>query len=211
MLALAFFSLASFLGLAHQHTENGLRYLEVFDFDRAFGEFRTALELAPDSEIAKVNLGIAHYYLGQFTEARSRFEQVLESSPEDARALFLMGILEKQADEPDRASSLFRKVLSIDQNDFAAYYQLGLLAFEGENYSDAVKAFESASRLNPDCTAALYNLARALMRSGQTARGQELLNEFQSLTRKRENHEVGGMGQPTVLQGKYAQVLALPE
>lgn len=211
MLALAFFSLVSFLGLAHQHTENGLRYFEVFDFDRAFGEFQTALELAPESEIAKVNLGIAHYYLGQFTEARSHFEEVLESSPDDARALFLMGILEKQADQNDRASGLFRRVLSIDPNDFASHYQLGLLAFGRENYSDAVKAFESARRLNPDCTAALYNLARALMRSGQTTRGQELLTEFQSLTKKHESHEVGGMGQPTVLQGKYAKVLALPE
>ena len=195
---------------AQEHTNKGLHYLEILDFYGAQTEFDHALSLAPDSEVAMVNLSLAHYYQGQFSEARNLLKDALKKAPQDPHVLFVSGIVEKVSEKPEEASKMFLQVAEIDPNEFSPFYQLGLIEFRAGRVDSAVLYFEKALTLNPDCTAATYNLGRSLIQCGRTEDGKEKLTEFQELRKRVKKPVRGGMGEPAILQGKYAQARPLP-
>jgi tetratricopeptide (TPR) repeat protein len=195
---------------AGEHTAKGIHLLEIFDFYGAEREFNEVLKLVPDSEVAMVNLALAHYYQGQFVDARKVLERAHRKSSEDPYILFLLGVVAKVSENPEAASSLFRSVIQIDPDEFSPYYQLGLIESKEGRPDRAVGFFEQALKLNPDCTAATYNLGRALIQSGHPEEGQKKLSEFQELRKRIKKPVRGGMGEPAILQGKYAQARTLP-
>jgi tetratricopeptide (TPR) repeat protein len=94
-------------------------------------------------------------------------------------------------------------------DDPGSFYYLGLIAFREGRFEEAVRLFQSSLAGNPGCASSLYNLGRALVASGKKEEGAEVLRQFRVLQSKKEPGLGGGMGDPSLLIGKYGQARIL--
>ncbi|MEJ7711846.1 MAG: tetratricopeptide repeat protein [Pyrinomonadaceae bacterium] len=96
--------------------------------------------------------------------------------------------------------------MPIDARDTGANnINLGQLYVQQRQYPEAMSAFRAALAAEPYNATATYNLATALLRSGQREDGQALMQRFQKL---REGGYGSSIGQNYLEQGRYAEALA---
>jgi tetratricopeptide (TPR) repeat protein len=89
--------------------------------------------------------------------------------------------------------------------------QLGLIEFHQGNHARAAQLFREALEIDPDDTVALYNLARLSIMEGKRAEGNRLIERFRRVKQRPMDRPMGGMGEPVVVPGKYAQLRDLGE
>jgi len=193
------------------HNQEALESLKVFDFKGAVDNLEAALRLDPDSVVVRVNLSLAHFYAGNLEEANQGLEQVLKKDPDEPYARYLFAVIADREGRTQAAKTNFRKVLELVPGDPGSYYHLGLLALREEEPGRAVELFEQSLAGNPGCTASLYNLGRALLACGRKEEASAVLARFRALQEKKPPGLGGGMGDPSLLVGKYGQPRGIPE
>jgi len=185
--------------------------LQAFEFAAAVDGFKTALQSNPESLVIRVNLSLAYLYTGEFEQARQQLRYVLAENPSEPYAEFLCGVIADREGRTETARSHFQTVLKLSPGDPGTYYHLGLIALRENRAIEAVELFEKSFSGNPDCASSLYNLGRALLASGQSEKGEAALQEFQALQLRKKPEKGGGMGDPSVLVGRYGQPRTLPD
>ena len=115
-------------------------------------------------------------------EVTKRFAQLVQLEPRNARAWYYYGMsLWKSARSETRVAdlpkgeSLFRTAIDLDPKFAEAYLQLGILCSEEKKDSEALRDYEKAVELNPNLADAHYRLGQALLRRGDSARGEKEL------------------------------------
>jgi tetratricopeptide (TPR) repeat protein len=204
-------SLVSGAPSAQTRNEEGLAKLKSFDFTGAVSAFQSALTAEPDSLVLRVNLGLALFYSGDFDQAKEQLFYVEQRDSDDPYMVFLQAVIADREGRLTEATRLFRRLLEIAPTDPGSYYHLGLIALREERFEDAIELFQSSLDGNPSCTSSLYNLGRALISSGKKKEGRAVLKKFQELQSQEEPGLGGGMGDPSVLVGKYGQARMLLE
>jgi hypothetical protein len=63
------------------YTERGLRELPLREFARVRADLSGAAALNPKDMVAYYHLGLAHYFLGEFTQAVDAFHHAVETAP----------------------------------------------------------------------------------------------------------------------------------
>jgi tetratricopeptide (TPR) repeat protein len=190
---------------AQELNRHGVEMLEYFDFVGAAKQFRSALEAQPESDVIRVNLGLASYYLGSFQESKDELEKVLSSHPDDPCAHFVLGLVGLRQASLDVARDHFVRVLEQDPDDWGALFRLGLIRQRNEDYTAAIDFYERALEQKPDEPSVLYNLSRALVLNGDTEEGMKTVKRFKEVEKKMERPVISGMGQPNLATEKYAQ------
>jgi tetratricopeptide (TPR) repeat protein len=209
-----FFLFTSWLGAERRsatYNREAVSKLEAFDFNGAVTDFQAAVALDPDSLVVRVNLGLAHFYVGDFAQACQQLRSVLNKEPREPYAKFLYGVIADREGRTEEAISYFQSVLELAPGDPGTYYHLGLIALREEKSEQAVELFERSLAGDPGCTSSLYNLGRALVSSGKRDEGEAVLEKFQALQSQKKPGLGGGMGDPSLLVGKYGQPRRLPE
>jgi tetratricopeptide (TPR) repeat protein len=189
---------------AYKANNLGVALLEQVKFGEAADAFRAALKADPSLEIAQVNLAIALLNVPDSAAAQRQAQAAVELAPKRPQAHYVLGLADKSLNQTDEAISAFRHVLELDPDDVGANVNLGQLLLQQQKYDDAITVLRRAVGAESYNSTAAYNLATALLRSGQREAGQEEMKRFQAL--KAAGYATS-LSQNYPLQGRYAEAI----
>lgn len=143
----------------------GRRAYEAGQFQDAADAFRRAIEVAPRSASAHLNLGLALSQLGDAAGGLEHLRVAFEQAPDDATiGATLIGALLRLKRE-DEAIEALTRVRSVDPEDEGTLVSLSILLAHRERYQEAVALLEDGHRVFPDRTPTATTLARLLASS----------------------------------------------
>jgi Flp pilus assembly protein TadD len=166
-------------------------------YDRAVDAFCHAVDLDPkDSR--------PYYFLSKIyaispsraAEVTARLGQLVQIQPRNATARYYYAMslwkaarLETRITDLPKVESLLRAAVALDPALAEAYLQLGILCAEEKKDSEALQHYETAVQLDPDLADAHYRLGQALLRSGDTVRGEKELKISSQLHTRQLNEK----------------------
>jgi tetratricopeptide (TPR) repeat protein len=143
----------------------GRRAYDAGQFDTAVNAFSKALETAPSSVVARVNLGSALVGLGRDADAIRYLSEALRLSPQEPGvAEVLVGAL-LRIGRADEAVEAFSRASSYHPDDEGSLVGLAILLAARERFREAITVVEDAHQRFPDRTATATTLARLLASS----------------------------------------------
>jgi tetratricopeptide (TPR) repeat protein len=134
------------------------------DHEEAYTHYRSALELASNSELrfqAYVGLGSTAAALGELDDARQNFERALEIRPNNAETLFSLGLVAKRQGEIQEAATLFATAAVRDPSLAEAMVELGVVYEILGRHEEAADACWRAVSIIPEDEGALLCLGVA--------------------------------------------------
>jgi tetratricopeptide (TPR) repeat protein len=190
---------------AYRLNNIGVAHLEQHDYDAAAQSFVESLQVAPDLQIAKLNLAIAYFYAGKTDDAVRQAEAAAAAMPAMPHPHYMLGLLARSQNRVDDAVAAFTRVLQVDSTDVGTRTNLGQTYLQQRDYARARASFEQALAHEPSNVTAAYGLAMALTREGAAEKGRAALQRFEAL----RNSAYGTTYSETYLeQGRYAEALA---
>lgn len=159
----------------------GAAYMEQFKHEEAIKQFRQVLASDPNFILARINLALALFYLNDSKSALEEARSAIKLAPDNLHARYVFAMALRSEKLYDEALIEFNKVLASDPNDSACNIQIGQLYSQKQQYALAIPAFKKALDSESYNATAAYSLAQALIRSGKTAEGQQMLGKFQQL------------------------------
>jgi tetratricopeptide (TPR) repeat protein len=143
----------------------GRRAYEAGQYKEAAAAFAKAIEVAPTSATARVNLALTQLQLGNATDAVALLRSAFELAPDNAdvsrellRVLLRLG-------RKDEAIQVLTKSSSINPDDEETLVSLAILMAEQQRYRDALVLLADANRRFPTRTGTATTLARLLASS----------------------------------------------
>lgn len=133
-------------------------------YDAARASLGRALDIDPDSPIARFNLGEVMRRQGQLAAAVEQYRRTLALDPNYAKAHLGLGLVNRQQGRP--AMESFRRALRFDPLLAEAHLGLGKETLERGPSAEAARHFQQAIRVDPDSAAAHLNLGLAQARQG---------------------------------------------
>ena len=177
-------SLRSALTSDNEHIKRGIEsYLKKYYRDAA-GEFNEVIESAAsdkDKAVALAYLGMISVDAGDYQAAADYFKRALSydsSSIEIYKRLALALRYQKKYDE---AISYAKQSIDKKPDDVDAKILLGNIYFEMARYADAIEQYRKALDIAPENPTALYNLASALIKTGDEFAAAEYLKRAASI------------------------------
>jgi Tfp pilus assembly protein PilF len=150
----------------------------------AVGEFRKALDLAPDSARERVNYGLALLRAGKTPDGVAELQRAQKQDPGIPHTWFNLGIAFKKDSQYEKAIAQFEQMVKLVPNEAISHYNLGYLYKITDRPAEAVREFELAAKLNPNLAGPhfqLYNSYREAERTEDAAREQAL---FQAIRKR---------------------------
>ncbi len=147
----------------------GRRAYEAGQYQDAAAAFAKAIESAPRSVTARVNLGLTQLQLGNTTEAVMLLQTAFELAPDDpsaARELLRVLLRLRRVDD---AIAVLSKSRSLNRDDEETVVSLAILLAEQNRFADAVSLLSEDNQRFPERTATATTLARLLASSPDRA------------------------------------------
>jgi len=189
---------------AYRANNIGVALLEQYKVKEAVDSFRRALEIKPDLLIARINFGIALYYLPDAEAAQREAESAVKQDPNAPQPHYLLGLIARAQNRFDDAATEFQMVLKADPSDAGTNVNLGQIFVQQKKQPEAIDAFRKAVESEPYNETALYNLGLLLTRTGKREEGQQLIQKFQQLKASGAGIALG----PNYLEGgHYAEAV----
>jgi len=118
-------------------------------FDRAMGDARTALALAPALAEGHYALAVALQYSLEFAPANEEFRRAVQLAPGSAR--MLVGYSRNAAEMGQAAEAITagRRAITLDPLNFQVYRSVGIALSLARQYPDAISAFKTSISLEP--------------------------------------------------------------
>jgi len=189
---------------AYRANNLGAALLEQFSYDEAAKAFHESLRLAPNLDIARLNLAIADLYAGRLAEAAAGARAAAGRMPSSPHAHYVAGLVAKTDNRGDDAAAAFARVLEIDPLDAGALVSLGQVRLQERRYTDALPLFERALAAEPYNVTAAYSAALALTRGGRADEGRAAMQRFEQL---RDSAYGVTYAQSYLTQGRYAEAI----
>ena len=171
--------------------------------ERAVAKFAEAAKVDPSLGLAKVNGGIALFYLERLPEAETLLDAAVLATPADPHAWYALGLLYRTQNRSQKALEAFQKVIVLDPSDPDAHYMAASSELALNDLPAAAAEYRKAIAINAHHASALFGLARVLRREGDTAGAQQVLAEFQHVSAAKLgaplSHSYGD-------EGRYAHV-----
>lgn len=172
----------------------GNELLASGDTEGAVQAYQSLLKTHPERIDARSNLGAAYARLGRYEEATQQYQAALQFDPENTAIRFNLGLAFYKAAQFSQAAIEIAKVVA-EQPDNAnpalvladCYLSLG----EYKSVVDLLGPREAAFK---DDRAFVYLLGTALIRDGQTEKGQELVDRILRNGESAEARLLLGMG-----------------
>jgi len=151
----------------------GVSFLEQYDYEPAYQRFLKVLESRPGWDAAHFNAGLAalnirkdeNRKIDYIPIAEERFREALRLNPNNLHAKFSLGVLLKHLRRLDEAFDAFQAVARADPGDPFALYEYGVMLADMERYREAKVALEAAVSIQPALASALYRLALVVYRN----------------------------------------------
>jgi tetratricopeptide (TPR) repeat protein len=144
----------------------GYLRLQKGDFRGSIEAFQSCVRKRGDWPEAHVNLGIAHWRLGDRDQAIKVFEQVLALDPNSLDALRGLAALAVEREDFPRALDLQARLIEQGEKTPELFYNTGLLLQKAGRLDDAIRRYRDAIAQRPNFAEALLNLGHALKAKG---------------------------------------------
>ena len=142
------------------HTNIGVAYRALGEYDIAAWHIAWAISLDPESADAHFNYGLVLCDQGSAQQAAPHFETVLQLRPDSAAANFHLGRIRLEEDKPALAAERLRAALRLQPEYAEAHYLLARALFALGDTRAALQNLEAALRQQPEHGAAAYLAAR---------------------------------------------------
>jgi len=136
----------------------------------ALGAFRRAIDILPDYELARVNLGQTLAEDGQPDAAIDQFRRALAINHDSVFAHEDLGNVYLALGRLDEALAEYSAVLQLEPRNAHALNNVGTVLARQGQMSKAIDEFRAALAIDPGFNLAGQNLARALQKVGPTTR-----------------------------------------
>ncbi len=159
----------------------------------AVGEFKRALELAPDSARERVNYGLSLMRAGQVPAGIAELKKAQEQDPSIPHTWFNLGIAYKRESQYEQAITQLEGMLRLVPDETITHYNLGVLYNlvrdpEGGQAEDrgerALAHFEQAARLDPGLAGPHFQLATAYRKARRPDDARREMNLFRQLKKR---------------------------
>ena len=159
------------------HLLRGRRAFLSGAYADAVREFRQAVEAAPNSARARVNLGSALGEMGDREGAVEQFREALRLDPHSRAASFNLGSLLHDEERCSEAAPLLEAAVRSDSDDAEAHLRLAQCLSALERPEGAIPHFLAARDHEPTAEDAMLGHARILVARGDFRGTRELLEE----------------------------------
>ena len=139
--------------------------------------FRQAVEAAPNSVTARIDLGSALGEMGLVDQAIEQFEAALEIAAGNATALFNLGVLLAGREELTEAISYLRLAAQFEAEDALIRFELAEAHRRNGDLDDALIHYRTAAELEPPGEDARLGVARVLVAKGRFGEARDTLEE----------------------------------
>jgi len=166
----------------------GAALLEQYKYTEAAEAFQTAVDLAPDWQAARFNLGLAHFNLQEtgggrnhLEIARGIFEELLQIDPEHLHARFCLGMYYEHLGNNAKAVECFGAVYQRDPEDPYVAYKYAEALIGVERGEEGVKLLEDVLETDPGFISGVYRLAMQYRRMRTPEKAMPLFDRFKEL------------------------------
>ena len=193
------------------------------DFQQALHLFTQALTANPALPVARRDLAMLHYELGDLSAAKDQLIDALRLAPDDAWSYVVLGNIFTREQDWDSAIRFFTKALDLKPGDPYALNGLGAATAKSGDEASALRHFEAAIEANPHFPEPRFGKALLLKNQGHLDAAAEALESllrhaspgdarsnpvFQKAEQllasiQKEIRERGGPTNPELLQEKY--------
>ncbi len=161
------------------HIEQAHAHAKEHDFTRAIEYLVNALEIAPKSTEAYLQIGDLFFNIGKIGEAVESYliaRQLQPNAPGaqdrlNAVTHYNSGLLFLRRGEYEKAKAEYQLTIELCPNQSFPYYQIGHLLSQQRNFSQAVPYYQKSIQLYAENTGAHYQLMKAYFRSNELAKG----------------------------------------
>lgn len=130
------------------HLQEGERYLESGEWEAAEAAFRRAVEVDPQSAVARSKLGVALAHQRRLDEAEREFARAVTINPGYAPGWSNLGNVYRERGRLDEALQAYERAVAADPDYWVAHQNLGALYKQLGRTSDAIAALKKATRLS---------------------------------------------------------------
>ena len=174
-------------GLAEAHYSRGVLHNLGGRFEQARACYEEALRLEPGHALAHNNLAILLHGAGDLDHAESHYRASVQAAPGRIDTLYNLGRVQEDSGNLEPAAEIFEGILEHHPDHAAARTELGELPPEIGHPDRAIAAYRRALSAEPGFSDAHWNLALALLETGNHLEGwQEYewrLRQWPALTR----------------------------
>ena len=160
----------AWLLLGNEHAKHG-------QYDRALAQYRRALELKPDYDLALRNMANVYRDMGRPNAAVAGYERLLHVDPANVQARQELAQVLLDAGRVADAQRELERVLAQDAGLAAAHNTLGAVRLKQGHLDDGEREIRAALRQRGDLRLAHFNLALAAEQRGDT---QAAIAEYRS-------------------------------
>jgi type IV pilus assembly protein PilF len=139
--------------------------------------YRNAIEIAPDADEIRTNLGTVCLLTGKASEAKRHFQDAIASNPRNYKALSGMGAASLLEGDKRAAHDFFARSLEIELNDANAVFHLIKCAYELKSYATAARVVEEYIQVAPINANLLYSLAGLQFHLGRMNSARETVEK----------------------------------
>jgi tetratricopeptide (TPR) repeat protein len=158
----------------------------------AIQSYQVALEILPNRADIRSNLGAAYAGLGRYADAIEEYKRALAARDDSSVRLNLALALYKSGD-PAEAVPEFQRVLQADRENHQAPLLLADCLLQLGRDQDVIDALTPREAAYADDLAYAYLLGTALLKRGETDKGQVLIDRIFRQGESAEGHLLMGM------------------
>ena len=197
------------------HSLRGRLAYRAARFEEAVTAFQAAVEAAPDSAGARVNLGSALAGMGRDDLAMAELREALRLEPANPNALYNLGQLLVKGAYVDEAAALFSRLVELRPEDIAGREALARVLERSGDREQARTHYHAILGDDPSHEAAYLGLARIMITNGELRAALSLLEDAhqrapeRGLTARALSHLLASARDPELRDGERALALAV--
>jgi tetratricopeptide (TPR) repeat protein len=165
-----------------KHKAAGNVLFKQGQLDRAIGEYRAAVAVAPEDANARTLLGNALFEKADWTGARLEYEAALALDGRARAALQGLTTLELRQRHPDAARALLTRLLMIEPRDAESQAALGKLEYQTGDLDGAERHLREALVYAQNDPAALYTLGLVLAKKRDQEQATAIFDRLDGVT-----------------------------
>ncbi len=147
----------------------GNEYVRLGQPERGIAQYRRALELKPDYDLAVTNIANTYRRMGRDEDAAAGYERLLQVSPRNAQARFQLAQIRAEHGRLPEAQALISEALELEPELAGAHNVLGIIKFKQGDAAGGAAAIQAALESNPELSGAHFNLALMAEERGDLA------------------------------------------
>ncbi len=150
----------------------------------AIGEFKAALDLAPDSARERVNYGLAMMRAGQVEEGVAELLKAQQQDGTIPHTWFNLGIAYKRDSKYDEAITQLEGMIALVPDEAITHYNLGVLYKLNGKADKSLHHFEESSRLDPSLAGPHFQLSTAYRQAKRADDAKREMTLFRELKKR---------------------------